>query len=65
MKKTRKPFPEFYKILLDRYKIDPAKSIFIDDVLRNILGAQAVGIGGVHFQSPAQLKLELQKLGVL
>jgi len=63
--KTRKPFPEFYQILLDRYKIDPAKSIFIDDVPRNILGGQAVGIAGVHFQSPSQLKLELRKLGVL
>ncbi|HEV8514801.1 MAG TPA: HAD family phosphatase [Cyclobacteriaceae bacterium] len=63
--KTRKPFPEFYQILLDRYKIDPTKAIFIDDVLRNVKGAEAVGIGGVHFQSPQQLKLELQKLGVL
>jgi 2-haloacid dehalogenase len=63
--KTRKPFPEFYQILLDRYKIDPGKSIFIDDVIRNIHGAQAVGIAGVHFQSPLQLKSELQKLGVL
>jgi len=34
--KTRKPFPEFYQILLDRYKIDPNKAIFIDDVPRNI-----------------------------
>jgi len=63
--KTRKPFPEFYQILLDRYKIDPTKSIFIDDVPRNILGGQAVGIAGVYFQSPSQLKLELQNLGVL
>jgi 2-haloacid dehalogenase len=63
--KTRKPFPEFYQILLDRYQIDPAQSIFIDDVPRNILGAQAVGIPGIHFQSPSQLNLDLQKLGVL
>jgi FMN phosphatase YigB (HAD superfamily) len=51
--------------LLDRYQIDPAQSIFIDDVPRNILGAQAVGIPGIHFQSPSQLNLDLQKLGVL
>jgi 2-haloacid dehalogenase len=65
LEKTRKPFPEFYQILIDRYRINPSKSIFIDDVLRNVLGGQAVGIGGIHFQSPAQLKQELQKLGVL
>jgi 2-haloacid dehalogenase len=63
--KTRKPFPEFYQILLDRYQVDAPKAIFIDDVHRNILGGQAVGIPGIHFQSPAQLKSELQKLGVL
>jgi 2-haloacid dehalogenase len=63
--KTRKPFPEFYQILLDRYKVDPNKAIFIDDVLRNIHGARAVGIAGIHFHAPQQLKFELQKLGVL
>jgi len=63
--KTRKPFPEFYQILLDRYKVEATKTIFIDDVLRNVKGAEAVGIVGVHFQSPQQLKLQLQKLGVL
>jgi 2-haloacid dehalogenase len=63
--KTRKPFPEFYQILLDRYQIDPAKSIFIDDVERNILGAEAVGVQGIHFKSPTQLKEDLVKLGLL
>jgi len=63
--KTRKPFPAFYQILLDRHQIDPRKAIFIDDVHRNILGGQAVGIQGLHFQSPSQLKGDLQKLGLL
>jgi 2-haloacid dehalogenase len=62
---TRKPFPEFYQILLDRYQVDPSKAIFIDDSQRNIVGAQAVGIHGIHFQSPDQLKQELISLGVL
>jgi 2-haloacid dehalogenase len=63
--KTRKPFPEFYKRLLDRYKVDPAKALFIDDSLRNIHGGEAVGIKGIHFKSSSQLKQELQKLGIL
>ena len=65
VEKTRKPFPEFYKILLDRYHIDPSKAIFIDDVHKNILGAKTVGIDGIHFQSPDQLRSELQRLGIL
>ncbi len=63
--KTRKPFPEFYKILLNRYQIDPSKALFIDDSHRNILAGQAVGIRGIHFQSADQLKGSLQNLGVL
>lgn len=63
--KTRKPFPEFYQILLDRYSIDPAKTIFIDDVPRNLGGAEAMGIRGIHFQSPDQLRADLKILGLL
>ncbi len=62
VEKTRKPFPEFYQILLSRYNVDPAKALFIDDSHRNIIGAQDVGINGIHFQSPAQLRSELQKI---
>jgi 2-haloacid dehalogenase len=65
VEKSRKPFPDFYHILLNRYQIDPAKAVFIDDVPRNIEGAEVVGIKGVHFQSPAQLKEDLKKLSVL
>ena len=63
--KTRKPFPEFYQILLDRYQIDPGKAIFIDDVPRNLQGAEVLGIKGIHFQSPGQLRTELKTLGLL
>jgi 2-haloacid dehalogenase len=62
--KMRKPSAEFYKVLLDRYHIDPANTIFIDDSLRNVKGAEAVGITGIHFHNPSQLKEALQRLGV-
>ena len=62
--KMRKPSAAFYQILLDRYHIDPYTTIFIDDSLRNVEGAGAVGITGVHFHNPSQLKGELQRLGI-
>ena len=62
--KMRKPSAEFYKILLDRYKLDPAETIFIDDSLRNVKGAEAVGIAGIHFHNPKQLKEELKNFGI-
>jgi len=62
--KTRKPFPEFYQTLLQRHNINPSKSIFIDDNLRNVQGAEAVGINGIHFLNPPQLKEELKKWNI-
>lgn len=62
--KMKKPSAGFYKIVLDRYHLDPSKTIFIDDSLRNIKGAEAVGLKGIHFHNAEQLKRELRNLGI-
>jgi len=62
--KMRKPSAEFYKILLDRYHLDPSTTIFIDDSLRNVKGAETVGIAGIQFHNPGQLKEELKDFGI-
>jgi 2-haloacid dehalogenase len=62
--KTRKPFSDIYEILLDRYEVSPSQAVFIDDSLKNVEGAEAVGINGIHFQSTAQLKESLREWGV-
>jgi 2-haloacid dehalogenase len=63
--KTRKPFAEIYSILLDRFKVDPAEAIFIDDNLRNIEGAEAMGLTGIHFQTPPQLFQRLKEKNIV
>lgn len=63
--KTRKPFPEIYKILLERYSINPARSIFIDDNKHNIEAAGLEGIKGIHFTNAARLEKDLLHLGIL
>ena len=62
--KTRKPFHVFYQKLLDRYNVDPARSLFIDDNLRNVKAAEELGIKAIHFRNPEQLKQELINLGI-
>ncbi|MEP6846958.1 MAG: HAD family phosphatase [Panacibacter sp.] len=57
--KTRKPFADFYHILLNRYNINPTTALLIDDNLRNIKGAETLGINGIHFTDAASLKVEL------
>ncbi|WP_247233018.1 HAD family phosphatase [Telluribacter sp. SYSU D00476] len=63
--KMRKPFPQFYQVLLDRYSLLPNEAVFIDDNFRNIKAAEALGIPSIHFQSPEQLRQQLQEMEVL
>lgn len=63
--RTRKPFPEFYQILLDRYNVKPEEALFIDDNQRNVTAAEALGINAVHFTSAADLAKELDARNLL
>jgi len=60
-----KPDPRIYRILLDRYRIEPDEAVFIDDNPGNAAAATALGIHGIHFRSPGQLRRELEALGLL
>jgi len=55
--KQRKPFPEIYRYLLDRYSLDPLDCIFFDDVQENVDAAEKENIKGVLFTG-AQCVLE-------
>ncbi|QMU27624.1 HAD family hydrolase [Adhaeribacter radiodurans] len=63
--KDRKPFASFYQTLLNRYNVNVSEAIFIDDNLRNVHAAEAVGIKTIHFTSPEALRAELNALGIL
>jgi 2-haloacid dehalogenase len=63
--KTRKPFPEIYQLTVDRFNINKAEALFIDDNVRNAEAAQAFGIPTIRFQSPAQLREELEARQIL
>jgi len=63
--KVVKPFPEIYKILIDRYQIDPESCIFIDDNYLNIQSAKNIGFKTIQFESPESLRKHLMLLKVL
>lgn len=46
---TVKPEPRIYRILLDRYGLDPAQTLFIDDRAANIAAVREAGIDGFRF----------------
>lgn len=64
VEKCRKPLPEFFEILFDRYQVEPSRSLFIDDNLANIKGAQALGMNAIAFKDPERLTRELSQWNI-
>jgi len=62
--KMRKPFNEIYELTLNRFNIEAAQSLFIDDNARNIEAAKKMGINTIRFNNPTQLKSELKNLNI-
>lgn len=60
-----KPDARIYEVLLERYGLDPASTLMIDDNPRNIAAAQALGMPTILFESPEALRAELEAAGVL
>ena len=59
-----KPDPAIYQLLQDRYTLEPAQTVFIDDLQANINTANALGWHGILFESPAQLESRLVAMGI-
>jgi HAD superfamily hydrolase (TIGR01509 family) len=51
----RKPYKESYVKLLNDQKLKANETLFIDDTLVNILGAQEAGLHTIHLQKPTTL----------
>jgi FMN phosphatase YigB (HAD superfamily) len=59
-----KPDTDIYIRLINKYKIDPGESIFIDDTKNNILTASNLGFETIHLASPVTLQKDLDLLGI-
>jgi putative hydrolase of the HAD superfamily len=59
-----KPEPAIYALLQARYALEPAQTVFIDDLLSNVQAARALGWHGIHFESAAQVAAQLQTLNL-
>lgn len=59
-----KPDAEIFELALDRFGLDAASTVFVDDSPANVAGADAVGITGVLFTSADELRADLRRLGL-
>jgi 2-haloacid dehalogenase len=59
-----KPSAAIYREAERRFDLDPAATVFIDDLERNVAGAQACGWSAIHHSSPLETRRSLRALGV-
>jgi len=55
-----KPEPAIYKHLVETTGIVPAESVFIDDLLRNVVAARESGLAAIQFTTPQACRAELR-----
>lgn len=62
--KMFKPNADFYELAMNRFNIKAETSVFFDDTLKNVAGANAVGIHAFRFMDAEQARKDLASLGV-
>ncbi len=60
--RARKPDAAMYQAILNLMDVPPEEAVFIDDVLENVEGAQAVGMQALHFSGTETLISTLSDL---
>lgn len=63
--KLIKPDPAIFALLLDRFDLVPGRTVFVDDLPANVEAARELGLIGIVFTGAADLRAELDRLGVL
>src|SRR5262245_55145120 len=60
-----KPDPRIYRLAIARCQLEPARTVFVDDVPANVEAARGEGLHALHFTTPERLRDELVALGAL
>lgn len=65
VEKLIKPDPAIYALAARRFGIDPARALFVDDSLPNVVAARDCGWQALHFVDAPTLRAELIERGAL
>lgn len=60
-----KPSPEIFEVLVHRFDLQPAETLFIDDSEPNVVGAREAGLEAHHFRGADALRAALIDLALL
>ena len=60
-----KPDPAIFRLLLDRFGLDPQATFYVDDSPANVAAASELGFDAVRFTGPERLRRDLETRGLL
>jgi glucose-1-phosphatase len=60
--KASKPSPVIFQAALKAVRAKAPEAVFIDDILEYVQAARALGLHGIHYQNPSQLRADLRAL---
>jgi 2-haloacid dehalogenase len=60
-----KPDPAIFRLLLDRFGLDPETTFYVDDSPANVAAAGRLGFDAVPFADPEQLRRDLAERGLV
>jgi 2-haloacid dehalogenase len=60
-----KPDPAIFRLLLDRFGLDPQATFYVDDSPANVAAASELGFDAVRFTGPERLRRDLEIRGLL
>lgn len=60
--KTTKPSKKIFEFLVNKYNLNPAECIFIDDNKSNLAGAKELGMDVLHYKDIETLKKDFKRL---
>ena len=58
-----KPDPAIYLHTVKKLNVSPERALFIDNLQKNIAGAEAIGLNAALFENPEQLQNDLARRG--
>jgi histidinol phosphatase-like enzyme len=60
--RERKPNIGYYEYVIEQTRIDPSRTIFVDDKIENVLSARSFGMHGIVFDDQAKVVKQIKNL---
>ncbi len=60
-----KPDAAIFRVLISRHRLEPAQTVFVDDLPANVAAAAALGFRAIQFTTAPELRRDLTALGLL